>query len=116
MATEFNIQNYDMDLYTLSPRFFFSRKVERYTSFIWTERNYAAGDFQVVMPPTPLWMNALKPGVFVMMRGRRDVMVVENQSFENGLMTVTGVGLLKFLNQRLSWFKNWDWEPPGPDG
>lgn len=110
MASEFNIQNYDMDLYTLTPRFYFKYKIERYSSFIWTERNSAAGDFQIVMPPTPLWMNVLVPGCLVGMRGRRDIMIVENQSFENGLMTITGFGLLKFLNQRLAWFKNPDYD------
>src|SRR3954452_20421464 len=94
--SEFNIQNYDMDLYTLSPRFFWKYKIEHYSSFIWTERYSAAGDFEVVMPPTPLWMSILVPGCLVIMRGRRDVMMVENVSFESGLMTVTGSGLMKF--------------------
>jgi hypothetical protein len=102
--------SYVMDLYTLSSEFLIQYKIERYSSLIWTERYSSAGDFSLVVPPTPQLIRLLRPGCYLGLRGRREVMIVESQSFDSGLLTVTGSSLVKFLNQRISWFKNPDYD------
>jgi hypothetical protein len=102
--------SYQMDLYTLTPDFLIKYKIERYSSLIWTERYSSAGDFSLVVPPTPQVVSILHPGCYLALRGRREIMVVESQSFDSGLLTVSGYSLVKFLNQRLSWFKNPDYD------
>jgi hypothetical protein len=108
------MSNYQMDLYSLTPTFLLKYKIERYSSLIWTERYSAAGDFQLVVPPTPQLVSILHPGSFLGMRGRREIMMVETLSFDSGLLTVGGSSLVKFLNQRIAWFENPDYAPHDP--
>jgi hypothetical protein len=103
---------YDMDLYTLTPQFLIRHKIERYTSLIWTERYSAAGDFQMVCPPTNQLTSVLYPGRLLGLRGRREVMIIDTLSFENGMFTISGFSLVKFLNQRIGWFENPHYAPP----
>jgi hypothetical protein len=101
---------YDMDLYSLTPDFLIKYKIERYTSLIWTQRYSTAGDFQLVVPPTGQLISILHPGCFLGLRGVREVMIVETQSFDGGLLTVSGRSLVSFLNQRIAWFENPDYD------
>ena len=108
--------SYIMDLYTLTPNFYIKYKIDRYSSLIWTHRYSSAGDFTLVVPPTGALVSILRPGCYLALRGRREIMIVESQSFENGLMTVTGSSLVKFLNQRIGWFENPDYQERDKDG
>lgn len=107
---------YEMDLYTLTPSFLIKYKIERYSSLIWTQRYSSAGDFSLVVPPTPQLISILHPGCFLALRGSREIMIVESQSFETGLLTVTGSSLVKFLNQRIAWFENPDYHATDSSG
>jgi hypothetical protein len=95
-----------MELYTLTRGFFPKEFISEFTSLIWTERYSSAGDVQLVVDPIPSTVAALAPGTLLGLRGVKEIMMVENQSIENGLLTVTGSSLVKFLNQREAWFPN----------
>lgn len=95
-----------MELYTLTREFFPKDFISEFTSLIWTERYSSAGDVQLVVNPLPSVITALAPGTLLGLRGVKEIMMVENQSIENGLLTVTGSSLVKFLNQREAWFPN----------
>ena len=95
-----------MDLYTLNESFLAKDVVDDYVSAIWTERYFAAGDVQIVVPATESSISMLSPGTFLALRGTKEVMQLETQNIEDKLMTVVGSTLPYFLNQRYSWFKN----------
>ncbi len=95
-----------MDLYTLNVNFLDKDVVDEYVSAIWTERYSEAGDCQLVVPATAENIVKLKEGTFLALRGSKEVMLLETQSIEKGLMTVIGKTLPIFLNHRASWFKN----------
>lgn len=97
-----------MDLYTLGSTFLAQRVVDQFVSAIWTERYSATGDVQLVVPATIDNINTLKEGTFLAKRGTEEVMLLDTQSIENGLLTVKGPSLLGFLNERMAWFTNDD--------
>ena len=100
-----------MDLYTLSPTFLADQVVDEYASAIWTERYSAAGDTQLVVPATQKNIDLLAEGTFLALRGSKEVMQLQTQSIDKGMMTVVGTSLVGFLNERQSWFSN-----PGTTG
>lgn len=95
-----------MDLYTLNENFLDKDIVDEYVSAIWTERYSEAGDVQLVVPPTLDNIAKLKGGTFLALRGTNEVMLLETQDIQNGLMTVVGKTLPVFLNNRIAWFKH----------
>lgn len=97
-----------MDLYTLTDTFLADQVVDEYVSAIWTERYSSAGDTQLVVPATDENIAMLAEGTFLALRGSKEVMILETQSMDKGLMTVTGKNLLSFLNERMAWFANPD--------
>jgi hypothetical protein len=107
-----------MDLYTLTPFFLPGDPVDKYVSAIWTERYSKAGDCQVVLPATTENVDQLAEGTFLALHGSQEVMLIQTQSIENNLLTVVGTSLTEFLNQRLAWFKNPEYDAgadPAPD-
>lgn len=95
-----------MDLYTLNENFLDKDVVDEYISAIWTERFWAAGDCQLVVPATDSMLNKLKEGTFLALRGTKEVMELETASIEDGKATIVGHTLAEFLNERYSWWKN----------
>jgi hypothetical protein len=93
-----------VELYTLTSRFLPKEIITDFTSVIWTERYAAAGDVQIVVPPTPSMIKRFAKGTFIGLRGTSEIMMIETQSIENGLLTVTGSSIVKFLNNRTAWF------------
>ena len=97
-----------MQLYTLTSSFLPRDLVSDFVSAIWTERYSAAGDVQIVAPATPDMIDLLSQGTFLGLRGVKEIMILDTQSIENGLLTVTGQSLPKFLDERQAWFKETD--------
>lgn len=93
-----------MQLYTLTSRFFPRDSINEFTSVIWTERYSSAGDVQLVVPATSEMADILAPGTMLGLRGTKEIMMLETQSVENELMTVTGLSMVSFLNERTSLF------------
>ncbi|MFL5660108.1 MAG: Gp37-like protein [Ktedonobacteraceae bacterium] len=90
----------------MTANFFPKESINEFTSLIWTERFAAAGDVQIVVPPVPSMIKLLAPGTLLGLRGQKEVMVVDTHSIENGLLTINGSSLVKFLDQREAWFIN----------
>lgn len=97
-----------MDLYTLTDTFLANETIDEFVSAIWTERYSVAGDFQLVVPATDENVTRLAEGTYLGLRGTKEVMIVETQQIEEGLLTLTGPSLLEFLNQRFLWARNPD--------
>jgi len=95
-----------VDLYTLNPFFLPERTIDDFVSVVWTERYSAAGDVRLIVPATYDMVQTLKEGTFLAQRGTKEVMLLETQSIENGLLTVVGSSLLDFLDERAVWSKN----------
>lgn len=98
-----------MDLYTLTDQFLDKDVIDEYVSAIWTERYFEAGEVQLVVPATAQNIERLADGTFLALRGTKEVMLLETHSIEEKLLTVVGKSLLKFLENRLIWFKNPNW-------
>ena len=95
-----------MDLYTLTDTFLANEPIDQYVSAIWTERYSTAGDVQIVAPATEDMITKLAEGTFLALRGTKEVMILDTQTIENDLLTVIGLSLTEWLNQRLAWFKH----------
>jgi hypothetical protein len=95
-----------MDLYTLTDTFLPKDNIDQFVSAIWTERYSVAGDVQLVVPATPANIDMLADGTYLALRGSDEVMVLETQNIEKGLMTVVGRTLVTVLNQRYAWYTN----------
>jgi hypothetical protein len=101
-----------VDLYTLTDQFLSGEPVDEYVSAIWTERYFAKGDVRIVLPATEENMVKMADGTFLALRGTKEVMILETQSIEEGLLTVVGQTLPGFLDNRIAWFKNPAYDPP----
>lgn len=97
-----------MDFYTLNKNFLPKEIIGEFVSAIWTERYSAAGDVQLVTPATPSMIRKLTPGTFLGLRGTKEIMLLDTQSIEKDLLTVSGPSLPKFLDEREAWFANPD--------
>src|SRR5688572_12304682 len=90
-----------MRLYTLDPSFLKHDVVEDFTSVIWTERYGSEGDTTLVVPATPANISKFRPGTFLALDGSDEVMLLETRTIKDGLLTVEGFSLVKFLEERL---------------
>lgn len=97
-----------MELYALTSNFLTDYLIEDKVSLIWTERYTNAGDMQLVLVPTKFYVDNLTPGTFLSIPDSQEVMVIENQLIENGLLKISGRSLLTILNQRYVWELNKD--------
>lgn len=96
-----------MDLTTLTPTFLADQPVDEFVSAIWTERYTTSGDTQIVVPPTAENIIKLREGTYLALRGSKEVMELDTQNIENGLLTVTGSTLDEaILKERFLWAQN----------
>ena len=82
--------------------------IDEYISAIWTERYSRAGDIAVVCGADSDLVDRLKEGTFVGLRGSNEVMQIQTQNIEKGVMRIVGVSLTQFLDERFLWAKNPD--------
>ena len=103
-----------MELYVLDSLFRSIEVVEKYVSFIWTERFNSAGDFELLVESTPSNRSAFTPGMrFALSDSVRcmETETVEDATDEEGrkLLKITGPSIeLKRLKSTLAPKK-----PPG---
>lgn len=91
-----------MEVYTLNPIDFLKVDlVEEYISCIWTERYSSAGDVKISVPATPKTVSQLKEGSLLSIPDSKEVMMVETQTIDDGILTSEGNSLLGFLNERV---------------
>ncbi len=89
-----------MDFTTLDSGFRKKTIVDQFSSAIWTERYSAPGDVVLVVEPSAANIALLAEGTFLSLQGSQEVMLLDTQVIENGLLKVTGFSLLEFLQER----------------
>ncbi len=92
-----------MELYILNNNFLREHVIDNFVSLIWTERYTSAGDVQLTLVPTKFYIDSLKPGTYLSIPESQDIMIIETQLIENGLLKISGRDLLTILNQRNVW-------------
>jgi hypothetical protein len=89
-----------MEAYTLDRNFERQQVVDAFNSFIWTERFYGDGDCEIVVPATKANLEMLAEGTLIELNGSAEPMILEVQSVDDGIATITGISLLRWLNNR----------------
>lgn len=98
-----------MNFYLLDNNLNYIKIIELYRSFIWTNRYYAPGDFELYAPATKELLNMVQRGFYIV---RDDdltqAMIISNfevnSDIENGdYITITGQSLKSILNRRIIW-------------
>lgn len=89
-----------MEAYSLTRGFLPDAPIDVFDSLIWTERYYGDSDVQLELPAIPEFVDRLTPGTFVGIRESREVMILETQNVKANVLKVTGISLLKWLNNR----------------
>ena len=89
-----------MEAYSLDRNFARQNVIDVFDSFIWTERYYGNSDMRLVVPASKTSIDILSPGTFVELDGSKEIMIIEEQNVKDGLVTVTGISLLLWLNNR----------------
>lgn len=89
-----------MELYVLDETFLRDKVVDEFTSAIWTERFLKNGDVQLVLPASPEREAILKEGKFLTEKDSDELMIIESQLVENGLLTIKGSSAEAFFNER----------------
>jgi hypothetical protein len=97
-----------MELYALTNNFLRDYLIDDKVSLIWTERYTGEGDMQLVLVPTKFYIDSLKPGTLLSIMDSKEIMVVETQLIENGLLKISGTSLFSILKERYVWY-------PDPD-
>lgn len=89
-----------MNFYTLNRSFLKEETIDKFTSGLWTERYYGDSDFQLIVPATVDMFQKLLVGTFVAIDDSKEVMVIDSAVFDKGLLTVSGMSLLPWMNNR----------------
>lgn len=97
-----------MDLFILNTDLDAIAVVDAYESFIWTDRYYQYGDFELYTAMTNDLLTYIKQGYYICKRDSDRVMIIEklliNSDTENGNhITVTGRSLESILDRRVIW-------------
>lgn len=97
-----------MNIYVLNKEYQAISIVDAYESFIWTNRYYGYGDFEIYAPITPALLENLKQDYYLVRKETDRVMIIEkslvNSDVENGdHITVTGRSLESILDRRIVW-------------
>lgn len=89
-----------MELSTLSRQFLPVDIVDEYESIIWTERYYGDSEVQLIVPATSENIQKLAIGTFLKMNESNEIMILEAHDIQENRATITGISLLKWLNNR----------------
>lgn len=97
-----------MDIYVLDKNLDAISVVDTYESFIWTDRYFGYGDFELYTPMTNGILETIQQDFYLQMRNSDRVMIIEklliNTDVETGNhITVTGRSLESILDRRVVW-------------
>lgn len=97
-----------MEAYILNKNFEIVSLLDSYTSFIWTDRYYGAGDFEVYIPASVENINRFKIGYYLWNRDSEHMMIIEDRKITSDIetgnnLTVTGRSLESLLDRRIIW-------------
>jgi hypothetical protein len=90
-----------MEFYALDRGFKRQTLVDEFESAIWTDRFAGDGEFQLsVDANNDVLASALLPGTLMEFAGSKEPMITQEYDIENGLLKVTGISLMQWLNNR----------------
>lgn len=89
-----------MQPYTLDRGFHKTDMIDEFYSIIWTERYYGDNEVEMVVEPTTEMIKKLAPGTFLGLEGSKSIMMLETFDIQPDSLKVTGISLLKWLNNR----------------
>lgn len=97
-----------MDAYILDEQFQTIRLIDAYESFIWTDRYYAYGDFELYLPMNSELLPYLKLDNYIWLNESEHMMIIEKLYIESdpeqgNHLTVSGRSLESILNRRIVW-------------
>lgn len=72
-----------MDIMVFDGNFTLVDIVDNYNSFLWTERYYDCGDFEISLYATPKIINTFQTGYFIKIKDRSGIMIVEKLDYKN---------------------------------
>lgn len=95
-----------MQIYILNTQFEIVQLIDRYVSFIWTDRYNSAGDFELYMPDNEYTSEYIKTGNYVYVKNNKhEYMIIENIKTEYNVSSqfiiVTGRSLSSILDRRV---------------
>lgn len=99
-----------MEVYILNENFEMVYLIDSYTSLIWTDRYYKAGDFELYLPTSSENLAKFTPDYYLWNKDSEHLMIIEdiktNADVESGNnLTVTGRSLESILDRRIVWNK-----------
>ena len=89
-----------MQPFTLDRKFLKRDVIDEFESIIWTERYYGDSEVEMVVPATREMIAKLPVGTFLGLDKTQKIMILETVNIEEGNLKVTGISLLKWLNNR----------------
>ncbi len=89
-----------MEPYTLNRNFLPQDVIDGFSSMIWTERYYGDSEVELVAPTTSDIIQKLPVGTFLTIKESDEIMILETADIDEGKLKVTGISLLKWLNNR----------------
>lgn len=89
-----------MELYTLDRKFVRQAVIDDFESAIWTERYYGDSDVEIVVPLTLLNVQRFPVGIFIGLKGSKEIMMIESATLEKGSIKLVGISLLSWMNNR----------------
>jgi sulfur carrier protein ThiS len=89
-----------MEVYTLDRNLLRTNIIDNFHSFIWTERYYGDGDFELNVPLTREMIQKLPIGQLLSLNESKEIMLLETVNFEDNKLKATGISLLPWLNNR----------------
>lgn len=97
-----------MEVYVLNRNFETVAIIDSYTSLIWTDRYYQAGDFELYLPTSTEALNIFVPDYYLYNKDSEHLMIIEDikttSDVEDGNnLTVTGRSLESILDRRIVW-------------
>ena len=97
-----------MDIFVLDKSFNRTALIDIYDSFIWTDRYYDYGDFELVVPANEKMLSILKKDLYLSINDSEFTMIIEGielkTSLEEGnVLIVTGRDLTSILDRRIVW-------------
>lgn len=97
-----------MNIYVLNEQFQKTSIIDVYESFIWTDRYYESGDFELVVPASIEMVSILQKDLYLSIDSSENTMIIEDieitTDYEKGNeLKVTGRTLDSILDRRIIW-------------
>lgn len=97
-----------MKLYVLDESFLICGMVDAFTSFIWNDRYWSSGDFELQVPATSEAAKLFNQDYYLQLDGSPNLMIIEGITIKSdassgAYLTVTGRSLSSILERRIVW-------------